>query len=204
MERFKQPMITNLFKTRKQNFRQSIKKIKEESIDNNDDFILSEEYLGANKRIKLDNLNSSKGALKLKDNNKELSSKSTMATLGSKTSFNISSPNKKDNEDNNENSFKLSSKTKNILQEILNKKVNQNNKNKSSLFEENLGIKKVSFSNRFSVSNKEENYNKKNEVPTLSDNAKKIIEKLKKERKNKFLRENNEKRHFKPSDNSLS
>ena len=143
MERFKQPMITNLFKTRKQNFRQSIKKIKEESIDNNDDFILSEEYLGANKRIKLDNLNSSKGALKLKDNNKELSSKSTIATLGSKTSFNISSPNKKDNEDNNENSFKLSSKTKNILQEILNKKVNQNNKNKSSLFEENLGVKKV-------------------------------------------------------------
>ena len=204
MERFKQPMITNLFKTRKQNFRQSIKKIKEESVDNNHDFILSEEYLGANKRIKLDNLNSSKGALKLKDNNKELSSKSTIATLGSKTSFNISSPNKKDNEDNNQNSFKLSSKTKNILQEILNKKVNQNNKNKSSLFEENLGVKKVSFSNRFSVSNKEENYNKKNEVPTLSDNAKKIIEKLKKERKNKFLRENNEKRHFKPSDNSLS
>ena len=206
----KQPMITNLFKTTKPKIHKSIaKKIKENSEEDESDFILSEKNIGKNKRIKIDNLNSLKGASNFKIKNEELSSKSTIDTLGSKLSLNLSSPDKNINEPENKNQFELSSKTKNIIQEIINKKINHNKINNSNLINDKLitndNNEKLSFSNRLSVSNNKEIFTKKNEMPTLSDNAKKIIEKLKEERKNRFLRNNNnESKHFKPSDNSLS
>ena len=204
----KQPMITNLFKTTKPNIYKSIaKNIKENSEEHELDFIFSEKFIGPNKRIKIDNLNSIKGASNLKNKNEELSSKSTIDTLGSKLTLNLSSPEKNINE--NKNKFELSSKTKNIIEEIMNKKVNQIKKNNSNLINDKLSQndneEKLSFSSRLSVSNNKEFFTKKNEMPKLSDNAKKIIEKLKEERKNRFLRNNNnESKHFKPSDNSLS
>ena len=208
----KQPMITNLFKTTKPNIYKSISKnIKENSEEHELDFILSGKYIGTNKRIKIDNLNSVKGGLNFKNKKEELSSKSTIDTLGSKLTLNLSSPEKNINETENKNQFELSSKTKNIIQEIINKKVNQNKKNNSNLINDKLNTstndneEKLSFSSRYSVSNNKEFFTKKNEMPTLSDNAKKVIEKLKEERKNRFLRNNNnESKHFKPSDNSLS
>ena len=206
----KQPMITNLFKTTKPNIYKSISKnIKENSEEHELDFILSGKYIGTNKRIKIDNLNSVKGGLNFKNKKEELSSKSTIDTLGSKLTLNLSSPEKNINETENKNQFELSSKTKNIIQEIINKKINHNKINNSNLINDKLitndNNEKLSFSNRLSVSNNKEIFTKKNEMPTLSDNAKKIIEKLKEERKNRFLRNNNnESKHFKPSDNSLS
>ena len=102
----KQPMITNLFKTTKPNIYKSIaKNIKENSEEHELDFIFSEKFIGPNKRIKIDNLNSIKGASNSKNKNEELSSKSTIDTLGSKLTLNLSSPEKNINENKNKNKF---------------------------------------------------------------------------------------------------
>ena len=147
-----------------------------------------------NKTLKLDKNSAINDFLKPKDysNKMDIDSKTTISTIPSKSNKDLILTPKK-------NYFNLSSKTKNLINNVLQKKIAPIKKNNESnlMLANNLECD-------LSVGNSFEIYNKKDEEPKLSDKTLNIIEKLKQKRKNRFEREENNSHKFSCSENSHS
>lgn len=209
-----QPTITQKFKNKKKSLnelpKQRGQKRKLPDEENENELAFQSNLLNS-KRIKIDESPSlliQKPSLQSPKGHQDLASKSTVCSI-------TDSPNKE-----SVNKFDLSSKTKNIIYEILQKKKRNTNKPNMSLIQSKILLNNEDNSVRFSVGNsiegsskkkkkesiKEKEIEKKSIVkpPVLSDKAKAIIEKLKEERKNRFERDDNKERQLSRSESAFS